>query len=219
MSLMTRDLCTKYKDLARRKNEAEPEGSNFEYRTKYQFSIIKHTKGDPDDIHGIAHSLNPSEPYSELKLRKGMDLVPYPNEEVGMEVPDEAREVQGATDVGDGNDVQDGQDLGNVETVFNPPGSRPSDGVRETLATPIGRKRDRDVVEEEEAQVDAALRDPKKRRDNNRDIIPRGRPPFRPFPGHGGQPRGGYVQGQGQGGHRGAPRTVDQTLAKFFSIF
>ena len=221
MSLMTRDLCSKYKDLARRKNEAEPEGSNFEYRTKFQFSIVKHTKGDPDDIHGILHSLNPSEPYSKLKLRKGMDLIPYPNEEDQMEVPEDNRSV---------TEVPNGQDLGNVDTAFVPPGTTPAD-LGEFLATPVGRKRDRDNEADEEAQVDSAMKDPKKFRDNNGDSRPRGRQPYREIPRHGGQPRGNFGHGHGNGGQprgdfnrgrghgglRGGPRGAGSNFGDPFS--
>ena len=168
MSLMTRNLCTKYKDLARMKNEAEPEGSNFEYRTKYQFSIVRHTKGNPDDIHGIAHSLNPSDPYSKIKLRKGMDLVPFPGSE---EVPMEASESEVAI-VAEVPGNQDAQDLGAVETPFHPPGE--SNAIGDSLATPVGRKRGRSVDDDEEFRNDSATKNQKKHRDNSREIIPRG---------------------------------------------
>ena len=177
MSLMTRNLCTKYKDLARMKNEAEPAESNFEYRTKYQFSIIRHTKGDPDDIHGIAHSLNPSDPYSKIKLRKGMDLVPFPG---GEEVPMEASESEVAI-VAEVPGNQDAQDLGSVETPFHPPGE--SNAIGDSLATPVGRKRGREADDGEDFQNDSTSKNQKKHRDNSREIIPRGGhhgPPSRP---------------------------------------
>ena len=208
MSMMTRTLCSKYKELAKKKNEMEPSDSNFEYRTKYQFSIVRHTKGNPDEIHGIAHSLNPSEPYSEIKLRPGMDLVPFPNKKgEGPPKPPLPSPVEPSGDVFD--DVMDAQDMGDIDTPFHPPNGAGME-LRESLSTPSApaRKRGRD---EDPSQDDQAMVDPKKHRDNNRAFQPRGQPPN--FRGHyqRGNPNGGgffrksgfHGQNGGRGIHRG----------------
>ena len=192
MSLMTRGLCTKYKELARRKNEAEPSDSNFEYRTKYQFSIVKHTKGNPDEIHGIAHSLNPSDPYSKLKLRPGMDLIPYPDENIPMETA--GANVTNGTPAQVAQNVsipleQSGQDMGSVETTFLPPGEDPSNAIRESVATPVGRKRGRD--EEEGNHEEISANSNKRYRDNSREVLPKDKPWFRPRGGFRSNFRGG----------------------------
>ena len=78
MSKMVRSLCSKYKVLAERlnKNEQDP---NLEYRTKYQFSIACHTKGNPDDIKSINSAINPSSKYKDPIIRE-VGLHPYPSE-------------------------------------------------------------------------------------------------------------------------------------------
>ena len=95
MSKMVRSLCSKYKVLAERLN-ANEQDPNIEYRTKYQFSIACHTKGNPDDIKSVNSSINPSSKYKEPNIRE-VALHPYPRENVEEEVHgDEMRDVSEA---------------------------------------------------------------------------------------------------------------------------
>ena len=203
MSMMTRTLCSKYKELAKKKNEMEPPESNFEYRTKFQFSIVKHSKGNPDDIHGISHSLNPSEPYSEIKLRPGVNLVPFPKKK-GENTINESTPASNSNEQSEVifDDMMDAQDIGDVNTPFAPPNGLES---RESLSTPsaISKKRGRDDPE----QDGSGLGDLKRHRDDNRGFQPRGKPPttFRGHPPRG-NPHGGFYKRQNFNDQRGLHR-------------
>ena len=124
MSKLTRRLCTKYKVLADtlNKNETDP---NVEYRTKYQFSLLCHAKGKPDEIISLDSALNPSEPYRLPKLRE-VELLKYPSnksegEEDVIDLAGEEMEVDAAQNATKSNDTHKRKRSQTAENVEEDP--------------------------------------------------------------------------------------------------
>ena len=76
MSKLTRTLCGETKQLAKYLSEKEDPSTGLEYSTKYQFSIIQHTKGNKDDVKKIMSSINRSKDWETPKIRNTI-LLPF----------------------------------------------------------------------------------------------------------------------------------------------